>query len=177
MAVRSTTYRLVALTSFPLEEAPAEKTIASRLRVGRAHDEGIADLVFPAGRSGMSLQITSFDLDRIIVVLAVLELVQEPTMASIFCLSSAGRDFHLSTWPFELVQDTPGRAPLRLASPDCPSHLELAREAVALSILMPSMGVCVCVSQCSLTVFSGSFAVSSLPNVEKSLPLLNPSSL
>ena len=28
MAVRSTTYRLVALTSFPLEEAPAEKTIA-----------------------------------------------------------------------------------------------------------------------------------------------------
>ena len=43
-----------------------------------------------------------------------------------------------------LVQDTPGRAPLRLASPDCHSHLELAREAVALSILMPSISVCVC---------------------------------
>ena len=53
---------------------------------------------------------------------------------------------------------------LRLASPDCHSHLELAREAVALSILMPSISVCV--SMCSLVVLSGSFAVSSLPNVE-----------
>ena len=57
-----------SLDIVPQEEAPAEKTIASRLRVGRAHNEGIADLVFPAGRSEMSLQITSFDLDRIIVV-------------------------------------------------------------------------------------------------------------
>ena len=65
-------------------------------RVHFAHNEGIVDLVFPAGRSEMSLRITSFDLDRIIVVLTVLELVLEMPIASIFCLSSAGRDFHLS---------------------------------------------------------------------------------
>ena len=44
----------------------------------------------------MSLQIISFDLDRIIVVLTVLELIQEPTMVS----SSASRlQAEISTSP------------------------------------------------------------------------------
>ena len=50
----------------------------------------------------------------------------------------------------EGIQDTPGRAPLRLVNPDCHSHLELAREAVAFFILMLSISVCVCPSAPSL---------------------------
>ena len=81
MSIRSTTYRLVSLTLFRFEKVPAEKTIAFSSRVGRGHNEGIADLVFSTSRrSEMSLQIASFNLDRIIVVLTVLELVREIPM-------------------------------------------------------------------------------------------------
>ena len=52
------------------------------------------------------------------------------------------QDPPIITWALELVQDTPGRSPLCLASPDCHSHLELVREAVVLSILMPCTSVC-----------------------------------
>ena len=58
MSIRSTTYRLVSLTSFRCEKISAEKTIAFSSRVGRSHNEGIADLVFSASRrSEMSLHI------------------------------------------------------------------------------------------------------------------------
>ena len=91
ISIRSTTYILVSLTSFRLE-----KVAAFSSRVGRAHNEGIADLVFSASRrSEMSLQIASFHLDRIIVVLTVLELVREITWLP-SSASSATREFHLS---------------------------------------------------------------------------------
>ena len=95
MSIRSPTYGLVSLTLFRFE-VPTEKTIASRSRAGHADNEGTTKLAISAVRSGTSLQIACFVLDCTIIVLTVLELVREIPMTSIFCVSSAGRDFHLS---------------------------------------------------------------------------------
>ena len=69
-----------------------EKTIASGSRADHADNEGTAELAISAGRCWTSHQIACFVLDCIIIVLTVLDLVRGVPSASIFCVSSAGRD-------------------------------------------------------------------------------------